>query len=173
MKMLKIAPLLFILASTFFLSCDKNSNQSSGTATYYIKGKKDGTAFNFTTNTQAKVLTVGPVAMLNFIAGGTGSEGFNLGITSSTGAAINTGTYSEANAAVYAVAGVYNPNSTTTVYSAGIHATVKPLVINILTKTTTEVTGTFSGAFYRQSTGGTFSGDFITITEGEFKLKLQ
>lgn len=173
MKKLSFSIALLALLSTLFISCSKEDT-ASGNATYYIKGKKDGVAFNFTTNTMAKVTSTSGIYLLNLIAFGTGSEGFNIGINLYNGATVQTGTYLEDYSGVdYTLGGVYNPNSTTMVYAAGIQSSAKPLVVTILTKTSTEVTGTFSGAFYRQSTSGVFYSDFITITEGEFKLKIQ
>ena len=173
MKKLSFFIALFALLSTLFISCSKEDG-ASGNATYYIKGKKDGVAFNFTTNSMAKVTSTSGIYLFNLIASGTGMEGFNIGINIYNGGTLQTGTYLEDNAGTdYTLGGVYNPNSTTMVYAAGIQSSANPLVVNILTKTSTEVTGTFSGAFYRQSTTGTFYPDFITITEGEFKLKIQ
>lgn len=173
MKKLLIVTILFAFLSVSFFSCQKDGATTSSTS-YYIKGKKDGTAFNFTTNTMAMVTVSGPVSLLNLIAFGNGSEGFNIGLNFSPGSIVQVGTYSEDHAGTnYIVGGVYNPNSTTTIYSAGIqYPSAKPLIINVLTKTSTEITGTFSGAFYRQAVGGTVYADYITITEGEFKLKL-
>ena len=175
MKKQFIATILFALLSVSFFSCKKDDTSSSS-ASYYIKGKKDGTAFNFTTNTMAKVTVSGPVSLLNLIAFGTGAEGFNIAMNFTAGSTVQIGTYSETGGGVnYIVGGVYNPNSTTTVYGAGIKSpSAKPLTINVLTKTSTEITGTFSGAFYRQDVNtGTIYPDYITITEGEFKLLLK
>jgi len=58
---------------------------------------------------------------------------------------------------------------------AGIQSpSVKPLVINILTKTNTEITGTFEGAFYKEDlASGTMYPDYILVTGGEFKLQIK
>jgi uncharacterized protein YxeA len=176
MKNLSLASALIIALSISLFSCKKENNKTSTT---YIKGKKDGTAFNFTTNSMAKITdftSSGGFTSLNLLANGNALEGFNLGINFFNGTAIQTGSFSEDNAGSdYIVAGVYNPNSTTTVNAAGIQSpSAKPLVINILTKTSTEITGTFEGAFYRQDiTTGTSYSDYILISEGEFKLQIQ
>jgi hypothetical protein len=169
--------LAVIIALSFSLSsCKKESNSTSAN---YIKGKKDGTSFNFTSNSMAKITdftSSGGFESLNLVANGTALEGFNLGINFFTGTAIQPGTFSEDNTGSdYIVAGIYNPNSTTTINAAGIVSpSAVPLVINILTKTSTEITGTFQGAFYRQDiTTVTSYSDYILITEGEFKLKIQ
>jgi hypothetical protein len=176
MKKLSIASALVIALSISLFSCKKENAQNS---TSYIKGKKDGTAFSFSANSMAKITdftSSGGFTSLNLIANGEALEGFNLGINFFTGTAIQAGSFSEDNTGSdYIVAGVYNPNSTTTINAAGIQSpSAMPLVINILTKTSTEITGTFAGAFYRQdiSTGTSYS-DYILISEGEFRLKIQ
>lgn len=177
MKKLSFASALIIALSLSFFSCKKDDKNS--TSASYIKGKKDGVAFNFTTNSMAKITdytSSGGFQSLNLMANGTALEGFNLGINFFTGTAIQTGAFSEDHSGSdYVVAGVYNPNSTTTINAAGIQSpSAKPLVINILTKTSTEITGTFEGAFYREDiTTGTSYPDYILVSEGEFKLQLQ
>jgi hypothetical protein len=178
MKNLPVIILLLAFTSISFISCQKEftgDTTTTGTTSsgYYIKGKKDGVAFNFTTMAQAKITVVPPVTLFNMIAFGTGLEGFNIGINFMNGTVV-PGTYREDNTGTdYIVGGVYNPNSTDFVYGAGIQVSVKPLVITIVTKTATEVSGTFSGAFYKQSLSGTFFSEYITITEGEFKLPIK
>ena len=174
--MKKLSFALAIMALSFSLfSCKKDTAKNA--ATYYIKGKKDGTAFSFSTNALAMITdNTGGSTSLNLIAGGTALEGFNLGINFFNSTTIQAGSFSEENTnSDYLVAGVYNPNSTTTVNAAGIQSpSIKPLLITILTKSSTEITGTFEGAFYREDiTTGTMYTDYVLITEGEFKLKLQ
>ena len=170
--------ILLVFTSISFISCQKELTDEINTNTptnsgYYIKGKKDGVAFNFTTMTQATIMAVPPVTLFSLLAWGTGLEGFNLSINFMNGTVV-PGTYREDNTGTdYIIGGVYNPNSTDYVYAAGIQTSVKPLVITIGTKTATEVTGTFSGAFYKQSLSGTFFSEYITITEGEFKLPIK
>jgi hypothetical protein len=178
---MKKFPLILVILSFIYIfsSCQKEltgdvtitPTPSSG---FYIKGKKDGVAFNFIKDPQAIVTVVPPVTILNMLAyGAVGIEGLTLAINFTNGT-VQPGTYSETNAGVdYILLGLYNPNSTNFVYGAGIQPSVKPLVLTILTKTATEITGTFSGAFYKQDVQGTFFPDFITITEGEFKLPIK
>lgn len=153
-----------------------------GGSTYYIKFKKDGVQKNFTSATMAKItdFTGTGVIGLNLIASEnvtSGSlEGINIGINFSNGTQPRTGIFREDDVSLdYVMVGVYNPNSTTIVYGAGIFTpTAKPLVVNILTKTATEMTGTFEGAFYKTDiVAGTITAENVLLTEGEFKLKIQ
>ena len=177
---MKNISLIILLAfiSISFISCQKEITGDTTTTTssssgYYIKGKKDGVAFNFTTMAQVSIMAVPPVTLVSVMAFKTPPEGFNLAINLMTGT-LQPGIYREDNTGTdYSVGGVYNPNSTDYVYAAGVQTSTNPLVITILTKTATEITGTFTGAFYKQSVTGTFYPDFITITEGEFKLPIK
>jgi len=191
--------LVFFLASCLMLaSCQKElsyevdpgttggsgggSGSSGGNSngTYYIKGKKDGTAFNFATYPMVTIIGVSGNSMVSFNANATSPttsmEGIALSISFSNGASLSTGTYSEDdNSMDHIVAGVYNPNSATIVYGAGqYYPSALPLKITVLTKTTSEITGTFQGAFYKTDTGGgTITAEHYTITEGEFKLPIK
>ena len=178
MKKLPIALACIITISLTLFSCKKDSNKSA-TSDNYIKGKKDGVAFNFTTNAMAKITDFSGssgIISLNLLANGTALEGFNLGINFANGTTVQTGTFTEDNSGSdYILAGVYNPNSSTIVYAAGIQSpSAKPLTINILTKTSTEITGTFEGAFYKEDvSSGTMYPDYTLVTEGEFKLQIK
>lgn len=176
-----------------FSSCQKEitlddgttgSGTGSGTGSssgYYIKFKKDGTQKTFTAYPMAKITDFSSAGFVSLAltasaTAGTTFEGINIGINFFNGTTPQTGTYSEDDPTLdNVVAGVYNPNSTTIVYAAGIQTpSVKPLVIKILSKTATEMTGTFDGAFYKQDVStGTFYTEYYLLTEGEFKLKIQ
>jgi len=120
----------------------------------------------------------GGLVSLSLVAnvGGTNFEGVSLGINFSNGVPISTGTYVEADSSFkYTVAGVYSSgNSMTITHGAGSRfPTAKPLSITILTKTATEMTGTFEGAFYRQDVSiPIIYDDYYLVTNGEFKLKI-
>lgn len=154
---------------------------NTGGSSYYIKFKKDGEPKMFTAYAQAKIINFSGAGLISLAltasaTGGATLEGINVGINFFNGTSPQTGTYSEESTSIdFLVAGVYNPNSTTVVYGAGIQTpTVKPLIINILSKTTTEMTGTFEGAFYKQDVSTqTFYNEYYLLTEGEFKLKIQ
>ena len=187
----------FTLFTAFFLafaitSCQKEITLDDGTtggtggtggtgSGYYIKFKKDGTQKTFTSYPMAKIISfqgagLTSLALTAGVNPSTTLEGINVGINFFNGTAPQTGTYSEDDASLdYGVAGVYNPNSTTIVYAAGIYTpSAKPLVVKILTKTATEMTGTFEGAFYKQDVStATFYSEYYMLTEGEFKLKIQ
>jgi len=191
-RILSVLSLVFAIG---FSSCQKElsldtTNGTGGTGgggggggstSYYIKGKKDGVAFNYTANTMAKITNFGAgtnTLSLALIAGagGTSLEGLNIGGNFQNGTSPEVGEYSEAdNTLDYVIAGVYNPNSMDMVWGAGVFfPTAKPLTIKIATKTATEMTGTFEGAFYKTDLGsGTIGPEFILFTEGEFKLKIQ
>lgn len=181
---------VFVLFAIMFSSCQKElsfdttggsggGGNTGGGSGYYMRGKKDGAAFNFTANTMAKITDIGQgIVSLSLIAGAGGSnmEGINIGINFANGKSPAVGTYSEDDSSLdYSILGVYNPNSTTIVYGAGVFSpSAKPLVVKILTKTSTEMTGTFEGAFYKTELAtGTIGPDLINFTEGEFKLKIQ
>ena len=176
MRKLLVIILILSFISISFISCQKEITDTTVSPTssgYYIKGKKDGVAFNFTNMAQVTIMAIPPVTLVSIMAFKTPPEGFNLAINLMTGT-LQPGTYREDNTGTdYSVGGVYNPNSTDYVYAAGVQTSANPLVITILTKTATEITGTFSGAFYKQSLSGTFYPDYITITEGEFRLKIK
>jgi hypothetical protein len=114
--------------------------------------------------------------MANAQPNATSLEGVVVSITFSNGKSPAVGTYSEDDPSLdYMAAGVYNPNSMTITWAAGLHyPSIKPLKINILTKTTTEMTGTFEGAFYKQDAStATLYDDHILFTECEFKLPVK
>ncbi|HSC37765.1 MAG TPA: hypothetical protein VLD19_07840 [Chitinophagaceae bacterium] len=192
--------LVFFLASCFLLaSCQKElsyevdpgntggsgggSGSSGGNSngTYYIKGKKDGTAFSFNNFAMAKVidnssLGGGISLLLVSLASSNGSslEGLTFNLNFPTASSVPIGTFSETdNGPDHLIAGVYNPNSQTVVYNAGVFPnTVLPLKVTLLTKTSGELTGKFEGAFYKTDASGMTS-EHYTITEGEFKLPIQ
>ncbi len=102
-------------------------------------------------------------------------EGIGLGINFFNGTTPIVGTYSETDVTLdHLVVGVHTENNPTFTYNAGIFTpSVKPLVVKILTKTATEMTGTFEGAFYKTLLpAGTIAG-YSLLTNGEFKLKIQ
>ncbi|HEV7331224.1 MAG TPA: hypothetical protein VGN63_09305 [Flavisolibacter sp.] len=186
MKNLFFTVLLSVFAATLFSSCQKAKNDTTETntgPTYYIKGKKDGTAFTYSTNAEARITdfsssaqTISLALMANAKPNESSLEGLALAINFFNGAQPSVGTYSEDNSGIgYLAGGVYNPNSATIVWAAGIHhPTVKPLRIQILTQTNTEMTGTFEGAFYKQDNSiPEFYDDYTLFTEGEFKLPIK
>ena len=181
---------LFLLLTSFFLtSCQKeysagdSSRPGGNKSTYYIKGKKDGVAFTYSANAMAKITDfsstgadISLALMANAQPNASSLEGLVVSINFSNGKAPAVGTYSEDDPSLdYMVAGVYNPNSMTITWAAGLHSpSIKPLKINILTKTTTEMTGTFEGAFYKQDLStATLYDDHILFTECEFKLPVK
>ncbi len=194
MKQLSV-PFLFICFSFFFSSCQKEvslprtitdttggggtgGGGTPGGSAYYIKCKKDGVQKSYTSFASANIidLTSG-VMSLALVAGTPNSlEGFNIGINFFNSTPIKVGTYTEGYPGLeYIVGGVYNPNSTSIVYGAGLQTpSIKPLVVKILTKTTTEMTGTFEGAFYKLDiNSGSISTEYFLFTEGVFKLPVK
>ena len=192
MKKLSFFPALFICFSFFFSSCQKEvsfpttntdttgggGGGTPGGSAYYIKCKKDGVQKSYTSFASANIidLTSG-VMSLALVAGTPNSlEGFNIGINFFNSTPIKVGTYTEDYPGLeYIVGGVYNPNSTSIVYGAGLKTpSIKPLVVKILTKTTTEMTGTFEGAFYKLDiNSGSISTEYFLFTEGVFKLPVK
>ena len=184
MKKVLFASLLTVFAATLFTSCQKDTNTNPGNkgATYYIKGKKDGTAFTYSTNPSAMIIDFSSTAQSISLAlmasakpGTTSMEGLALNLSFFNGKQPAIGTYTEDYSGTdYLAAGVYNPNSATISWAAGLHyPTVKPLTVHILTKTNTEITGTFEGAFYKQdNSNAQLYDDYTLFTEGEFKLPI-
>jgi len=156
-------------------------NNGGGNSSYYVKGKKDGTAFNYTVYPMATVISAGGSSQISINANAAlpnvSLESMGLALSFSNGATIATTTYTENdNSTDHIIAGVYNPNSMTMVWGAGIIPnSAKPLKITITAKSSTELSGTFEGAFYKEDlTLGTFSQtEYITVTEGEFKVPMK
>jgi hypothetical protein len=192
-------PALLLLIGFAFSACQKElsyevdagNTGGSGTgggsggggsnSSYYIKGKKDGTAFSYVNVPMAMITSIGNATMVslsaNASANGSSLEGLALQINFFNGASLATTVYAENDGSTdHLLGGVYNPNSTSIVYGAGQSAnSVKPLKITILTKTSSEITGTYEGAFYKTDVvAATLSTtEYITITEGEFKLPIK
>lgn len=180
---------LFCLAGLLmFTGCQKkstdtttteNSSQGGGNSNFYIKGKKDGKGFNYNKNAMAKIsnLATSQTVALSLVANAkpdvASQEGLALGVHFLNGKQFATGSYREDDGSTdYLTLGVYNPNSTTISWSAGIHKpTVKPLKITITSLTDQVISGTFEGAFYKQDSSIPKVFDEYTLfTEGEFKL---
>jgi uncharacterized protein YxeA len=180
MKRILYSTLCIALAAVVLSGCKKSGTDRGS---YYIKGKKDGVAFTYSANAMALITDftssgagISLALAANAQANGASLEGLGLTINFSQGVPVTTGTFTEDNTGTdYVTAGVYNPNSTTIVWGAGIHfPTVKALKIVIQSKTATEMTGTFEGAFYKQDVSiPAFYDDYILFTEGEFKLPVQ
>ena len=184
--------LLFCTAGFVLISCQKEISTETtngggstgggtgGATTYYIKCKINGTARTFNYNDMAKLTDLAVGAKTFSILGSASSdasnlEGVNLSINFIAGAPA-AGTYAEDYSGTdYLVAGVYNPNSTTTIYAAGLTAnSVLPLTITITKLDSQEATGTFKGAFYKtQVTSGVPTSEYLSFTEGEFKLQIK
>jgi hypothetical protein len=182
--------ILLLLISFFLFACQKevtsdvssengnNNNNNNNQSKYYIKCKINGEARSFNYLNQALITDFGSFKSLALIgsASATGGEGFNIGINFMSGGPAVT-TYSEdANTTDYAIAGVYNPGSTTIVYGAGIVTpSPLPLSVTVTSMQAGEMSGTFKGTFYKQNitSGEISSTDFKTITDGEFKLPIK
>jgi hypothetical protein len=151
-----------------------------GNSTYFLNAKIDGTLHTFDVNDAAKITDFGSgMSSLSILGSASSSasdlEGINLSINFFN-VSPAVGTYSEVNSGNdYIAAGVYNPNSATLVYTAGIAASSNvPLSIAITKLDSTEIEGTFQGAFYKTDiTTGSPSADYVTITEGTFRLPIQ
>lgn len=147
---------------------------------YYIRCMIDGTAREFNYNTRATIVPYGSSQSLSLIGSATPNtsnfEGINLGINFEK-TYPRTGTYHEDyQGSEYTVSGVYNPNSMTFVYGAGIYdSTANPLTITITAVSNKAMTGTFQGAFYKQDllNGGTVTTEYKNITEGQFNLPIK
>ncbi|MBS1663849.1 MAG: hypothetical protein JST68_22580 [Bacteroidetes bacterium] len=181
-----------LLLTLFLFSCSKNTstetgtgnnnnnnnggNNNGGTTTgYYIKFSMDGATKTFKTNAMAIVTTNSGATNLAMVANAatTSLEGINITIGGSTsGNAIVPGTYSEDGSPNFLVAGVYNPGSTSIIYSAGLHAsTGNPLKIVISDISTSTVKGTFGGDFWYSQVGSLpTSSDKKVLSNGEFYL---
>ena len=102
-------------------------------------------------------------------------QGINLTINNSPSSKpIVAGTYSETSTD-FAVAGVYNPGSTTIVYGAGEYPSPpNPLTIVITSISNGVIQGTFSGDFYYTNTSTAFIGlPKKTFTNGQFSVQIK
>ncbi len=149
---------------------------SGGSSGYYIKGKRNDTTFSYTSNAAANITTTSGVTSLAMIATAPspGTELFNLDISFLTGS-VATGTYSEANNLGFSVIvlGLYGNSQGSTFVSGGSIITgAPPLTITILTKTSTEITGTFSGTLYAPDATGLPSVP-AAFTGGSFDLPIK
>lgn len=181
--------LIFVLAAATIVSCKKeksieSSNNLGGgtgggtTNGYFIKAKVNGVDRTFNSNEEAVVTDLGGGAQTLSLIGSvsaTSVESINLTI-SFLKSAPGVGTFSEdAQTLDYITAGIYNPNSPTVVYTAGLAtSSVSPLSITITKIDSTVAEGTFKGAFYKTdvSSGGPTS-EYITFTDGSFKLPVK
>lgn len=183
MKKILFFTLSIALTALTLTSCKKSGNDDDGDNGYYIKGKKDGTSFTYSANAMAKITdfssTAGMISLAftaNAQPNAASLEGLSLSINFQNGKSPAVGTYTEDYSGTdYITAGVYNPGSATIVWGAGIHyPTAKALKINILTRSDTEMTGTFEGAFYKQDVSvPAVYDEYMLFTEGEFKLPIK
>ncbi|HEY4148320.1 MAG TPA: hypothetical protein VGM41_05310 [Chitinophagaceae bacterium] len=150
---------------------------SSGGSSYYIKGKRNDTTFSYATNAAATITTTSGVNSLAMIAMAPSPsiELLNLDISFFT-TGVTTGTYSEADnlSLNVIVLGLYNGNSAGNTYASGgsLLTGAPPLTITILTKTSTEITGTFSGTLYAPDATGLPSVP-AAFTGGSFDLPIK
>jgi hypothetical protein len=181
-------PTVLIVATAFVLaSCQKERSFETSTAspgggsnTYFIEAKVNGTLHTFDVNAVAKMTDFGSGLKSLSITGSasataTDLEDINLSINF-LNVTPTIGTYSENDStSKYVAAGIYNPNSATTVYTAGVATNSSlPLSITITKLDSTQVEGTFKGAFYKTDiTSGAPTSDYITLTEGSFRLAIQ
>jgi hypothetical protein len=170
--------LILTLAISFALISCKKDNQNLS-VDYFIKGNKDGVAFNFNKNAIAKAENFGPGSGeigLNLKANATTPEGFDLALLFYNNTGITTGSFVDGNSSPdYTLVGTYRPDNSTTLYgSENYSPSIKTLVVHITSRTSTEVAGTFEGAFYKEDTmSGDVYNEYIIVTDGEFKLPIK
>lgn len=187
--------LSLLLLSSFFFSCSKETSlegavsagtgggtgggSGSSSPNYYIKAKMDGVLKTYSSNPMAMFSSMAGTNVVSLAAGagGTSLEGLAFSINFTTGTLMAGATYTETGTGLdYLLAGVYNPGSMSITYVAGLTAvSADPLKVTITSKTATEVTGTFQGAFYKQDLSNptlVFT-EFKRFTEGEFKLPVR
>ncbi|HLZ88790.1 MAG TPA: hypothetical protein VKQ52_16160 [Puia sp.] len=173
MKKLLVAAISLALLA---LACKKSGSSSSS---YYFTASMNDTAKTFNVNAMAMMDTLSGIVSLSLIGNVSSAanfEGMNLTINNSpSNKPIVAGTYTE-NSTDFAVAGVYNPGSTTIVYGAGeFPSPPNPLTIVITSIDKSSVKGTFSGDFYYTNTAvvGPVGPGKKTFTKGQFYLKIQ
>jgi len=178
---------LIAVAGLFIISCSKEKSfetstgaPGGGNTTYFITAKINGKLTTFNENDVAKITDFGSGLKSLSITGSASSnptslQGIDLSINFFN-IAPAVGTYAaDSSATDFMTAGVYNPDSATVVYTTAASASsVSPLSITITKLDNNEVQGTFKGAFYRTdiSTGST-SSDYLTFSEGSFRLPIQ
>ena len=178
--------LIFVLAAVTIVSCQKETSVETSTNTggggnsngYFISAKVNGTARTFNSNDEALITDLGGGAKTFSLLGSastTSVESINLTI-SFLKSAPTTGTFSEASQTLdYITAGIYNPNSPTVVYTAGLAtSSVSPLTITITKIDNTVAEGTFEGAFYKTDvSGGGPTSEYLTFTDGSFRVPVK
>jgi len=179
---------LIAVMGVLLASCSKeksfesstNSGAGGGNTTNYIIAKINGVLTTFNVNDVAKLTDFGSGLSSLSITGLASADPSN---TQAINLSINffnitpaVGTYTQDySGSDYLTAGVYNPDSATVVYTAGIStSTAVPLSITITKLDNNEIEGTFKGAFYKTDvSNGSPSSDYITFTEGTFRLPIQ
>lgn len=180
-----ISRLLFLLitVSIVLFSCQKElSFEDNGVpvGSYYLKCIINGeertfsysaTAVTYGYQAEDSVLTL--MAFSSADADARESISLNIYYTSQTpGPATYSGAYT---GDAYIIYGIYDADSTDITYTAGRTAqSISPLEIVLTTRTATEITGTFAGTFYSMNrTTGEMHPEYVTITDGEFNLRVQ
>ena len=181
---------VFALTSLLIISCSKERSFEThstgvgpvggGNSSFFLQATVEGNSRTFNSNAVATITDFGTgLTSLSLVgstsADSTNLEGLNLSINFFAGSP-KTGTYSQAyTGSEYVIAGVYNPNSDSVVYGAGLTTnTISPLTITISKIDNAEVSGTFKGAFYKTNiNGGPVSSEYLEFTEGSFRLPLR
>lgn len=164
-----------------FIACKKEESSEAGkgligNSGFYIRCKIDGTAKTFNIGAAAGKQDLGGSTFSYSIYGKAVADATNLesiGFTIQISPALMAGTYTETNSTSgYYLAGVYNPNTThpEKIYAGAMDAT-DPLQVTVKEITENLVSGTFKGKMYLNSTAANPAG--VTITEGEFKVKIR
>lgn len=178
---------LIAIAGLFLVSCSKEKSfetstgsPGGGNTTYYITAKINGTLTTFNVNDVAKITDFGSGLKSLSITGSASSDPSSLkGIDLSINffnIAPAVGTYAaDSSSTDYMTAGIYNPDSSMVVYTTGVSAnSALPLTITLTKLDNTVVEGTFKGAFYKTDiSSGTSSADYLTMSEGSFRLPIQ
>jgi len=161
-------------------ACSKDeSTEGNGTGnngTFYIRCKIDGTSktFNISPNASKQDLGSGTTSYSIFGKAVNDPNNFeSFGLSIQIAGALAAGTYVETDSSGnYYLAAVYNPNSTeaTQIYTTLADAT-NPFQITISEVTDSLMTGTFKGKMFLNTTDSTPPS--VTVTEGEFKVRVQ
>ena len=170
--MKKTVWLLALTPLLFFASCKKDSDSVPENN---IKANINDTAKTFSYAATATYIGTGsPYSLVLYAGMGSSSmEGVTLSI-SQNGTPITPGTYTQSGGSgIYTIGGVYNPGTTVTadIYGAGFNVGADPqFSITISSISATNVSGTFSGAFYDNSGFGVKKKVF---SNGQFNLAIQ
>lgn len=171
-----IAALLVAVSALTFISCSKSKDDDKK---YFVRGQIDGEAFSFSSTAQMSTVevrddlrsvTIGAIDQVSRV------RAINISLNLFDDEQLEVREYTEGSSNPdYHLAAIYYGGTNNILYTAGMYTpSVKSLTLRILSLTDKEISGTFEGAFYTQrADGGNYTGEYLTVTRGEFKVPVK